>query len=289
MDHASWKMPCLLALVVTACAGLENPTRPVAGPGSSPTARPSQAGPIPLMPTPDLVGDDARLALMFPNGSEAVVAYPSELDLAAMGVQPDVDLAWNGDFVGAIVFVRGGPEPRLLDGPYPLEIHQRRGGVIEEWAALRRSGRHRLTDRWLLFRLPSWTVHVPLKARTDSAAVIERVRPYQTDGGFVAINADEPAALAEGYGEAGGPQLAFGDRDPLPDFVRPGDDGLLINVAPSDCRGFQPSVQFQGSYGSACLEDELFVNATGFSDTGESRQKLAAVVEGLRLLELERA
>jgi hypothetical protein len=289
MDRPRWKMPCILALVATACAGLDNSARPVAGPSSSPSGGPSLAGPTPLMPTPQEVGDETRLALTFPDGSEAVVAYPSELDLSAMGVQPDVDFAWKGAWVGAIVFVHGGPEPRLLDGADPLEVHQRHDEAIEEWTARRRGGRHQRTDRWLVFRLPSWTVHVPLNARTDSPEVIDRVRPYQTGGGFVAIKATEPAALAEGYGEAGGPKVAFGDRDPLPDFVRSGPDGLLVDVAPSNCDAFQPSVQVHGSYGSACLAREFFVNATSFSDTAQSQQKLEESVEGLRLLELEPA
>jgi hypothetical protein len=282
-------MPCFLALVATACAGLQNSTRPVAGASSSPTAGPSPAGPTPLMPTPEEVGDQPRLALTFPDGSEGVVSYPSELDLSAMGVQPDVDFAWKGAWVGAIVFVHRGPEPRLLDGAVPLEVHQRPDGAIEEWTAKPRGGRHQRSDRWLVFRLPSWTVHVPLNARTDSAEVIDRVRPYQTGGGFVAIKVSGPAALAEWYGEAGGPKLAFGDGDPLPDLVRPGPDGLLVDLAPSDCGAFQAPPQVHGPYGSACLAGELFVNGTSFSDTEQSRQKLAKVVEELRILELELA
>jgi hypothetical protein len=39
----------------------------------------------------------------------------------------------------------------------------------------------------------------------------------------------------------------------------------------------------------ACLAGELFVNGTSFSDTEQSRQKLAKVVEELRILELEPA
>jgi hypothetical protein len=60
-------------------------------------------------------------------------------------------------------------------------------------------------------------------------------------------------------------------------------------VAPSDCREFQPSIQLDGSYGSACLAGELFVNGTSFSDTHDGQSKLAEIVKGLRLLELEPA
>jgi hypothetical protein len=125
----------------------------------------------------------------------------------------------------------------------------------------------------------------------DPTDVIDRVRPYQTDRGFLAIDVTQPAALAEGYGEAGGPQLAFGDHNALPDFIRSGQDGLLINVAPSKCGAYQPSTQVLGSstHGSVCLEGELFVNGTSFSNTEPSRQKLSDIVEGVRLQKLEPA
>jgi hypothetical protein len=85
------------------------------------------------------------------------------------------------------------------------------------------------------------------------------------------------------------PQLAFGDRDPLLDLVRPGPDGLPVDLAPSDYGAFQAPSQVHGSYGSACLAGELFVNGMSFSDMEQSRQKLAKVVEELRILELEPA
>jgi hypothetical protein len=284
-------VPCLLALITTACGGIGNPTTPLAAPTPSASAPPSTAEPTPWMPIPEKIGEQARLAVTFPDSSEAVFAYPAHLNLATMGVQPDVDLLWGERWVGAIVFSHGGAIGRLLEGAEPVALHTLDGQTIEEWLARPRRGRHQETARWLVFSLRTWTVHVPLNAQMDPADVIGRVRPYQTDRGFVAIEVAQPADLPEVYGVAGGPQLAFGDRDPLPDFVLPGQDGLLINVAPSKCGAYQPSTQVLGSstHGSVCLEGELFVNGTSFSDTEQTRRKLAEVVEGLRLLELEPA
>jgi hypothetical protein len=241
------------------------------------------------MPIPEEARGEARLTLTFPDGTSAVLSYPAHLDLAGMGIQPDLDLGWKGRWVGAIVFSRGGPERRILAGTEPVTVHERDGAAIEEWEARERSGRHQATDAWLVYELASWTVHVPLNDRTDPEDVLDRVRPHQTEEGFVIVEVAEPADLAEGYGEAGGPQLAFGDHDPLPDFVQPNEDGLLINVAPSDCGQYRPAVNLQGSYVSACLDGALFINGTSFSDSGESRQMLAEIVEGLRLVELEAA
>jgi hypothetical protein len=130
-----------------------------------------------------------------------------------------------------------------------------------------------------------------LNSRTDAGEILHAVHPYETEEGFVAVDVTHPAALAEGYGEAGGPQLAFGDHNALPDFIRSGQDGLLINVAPSKCGAYQPSTQVLGSstHGSVCLEGELFVNGTSFSNTEPSRQKLSDIVEGVRLQKLEPA
>jgi hypothetical protein len=272
----------ILAFAASGCGGLQSMTRPVAGPSSTPLG-PAAGDQARFVPAPDLVGQEARLALTFPDGTEALIGYPSHLELAEMGVQPDVDLTWDGRWVGAIVFSRAGPVEELLDRrvtSYPAEP------PIEEWRARSRPGRHQDTTGWLVFRLPSWTVHVPLDRRTDPQDVIGRVRPYQTADGFVAVDAAQPAALARGYGEAGGPQVAFGDSAGLPDFVRPDHDGLLVDVALSECQAFRPAVQVHGSYGSACLEGTVFVNGTSFTDAKESQRTLADIVEELQLLKL---
>lgn len=278
MGRVNWTVPCLLGLVGTACA--EVPTSPIAAPTSSPDA--SAAAPSPFIPARVEVGDDATLALTFPDGRKAVVAYPTHLDVAGMGVQPDVDLTWRGRWVGGIVFSHDGPVDWVLGRE--VGVHRIADGPVEEWTARPRDGRHQATTGWLVFRLASWTVHVPLDEAMQAEDLLGRVRPYETDDGYIALKVTEPAALAEGFGEAGGAQLAFGDHDPRPDFVRPGQDGLLIEVAPTNCRRF--TIQVHGSYGSACLNDgSFFVNGTDFSDRDGSQQKLRGVIEGLRVLE----
>jgi hypothetical protein len=285
MGRATLAMPCLLALTMAGCGGLT--TSPIAAPSSSPNGSPAPT--VPMMPSPDTVGGEARLTVTFPDGTTARLSYPAHFELAQMGIQPDVDLAWSGRWVGAIVFSHGGPEPRILAGPDPVMTHERDGVLIEEWEVQRRGGRHQDTGAWLVYELASWTVHVPVSARDDPVDILDRIRPHETDDGFAVVDVAEPGELAQGYGEAGGPQLAFGDLDPLPDFVRTNDDGLLINIAPSECGGFRPRIQLDGEYASACLLDRLFVNGTSFSESKGNQERLADIVKGLRLVELKPA
>jgi hypothetical protein len=285
MERAKRASTWLLALMLAGCGRLS--TSPIAGPVSSPSATASPAGP--MIPSPEGTGGQSSLDLTFPDGTSATVSYPGHLDLAGMGIQPDVDLAWGDRWVGAIVFSHGGPEQRILAGTGPAAIYQRDGAAIEEWEVQRRGGRHQATDAWLVYELEDWTVHVPVGDHMDPEEVIDRVNPYETEDGFVVVEVADPADLAEGYGEAGGPQLSFGDRNPLPDFISTSNDDLLIDVAPSECGHFEPTVQVNGEYASACLGGALFVNGTSFSGSRESRDKLAAIVGGLRLMGLQPA
>lgn len=289
MKHLPIRWLGLPALLMAACAGLGAEGRPVAGPSAStpPHQEPSPEPDEPFVPSVSVQGDQAVVALTFPDGSVATISYPAALDLSGMGMQPDVDFAWDGRWVGAFVFAHGPPEERLLAGAGPVTVHRISGQAIEEWNAQPQDGRHQRTGRWLVFLLPAWTVHVPLNSRTVAEEVIDHVHPYETVDGFVAVTVDAPAGLPEGYGEAGGPQLSLGDSDPLPDYVRPSADGLHIDVAPADCRGY--TQQVEGSYGSTCLDGVFFVNGTSFTDTDSSRQKLADVIEGIRLVELRPA
>jgi hypothetical protein len=279
----------LLALLTAACAGLGAEGGPLAGPSPShpPEQEPPPEAGEPFVPKTSVQGDQAIMDLTFPDGTMATISYPAALDLAGMGVQPDVDLAWEDRWVGALVFTHGPPDHRLLAGAGPLTVHRIDGRPVEEWNAQPQDGQHQRTGRWLVFRLSAWTVHVPLNARTEADEVVDHVRPYETGDGFVAVTVGAPAELPEGYGEAGGPQLSLGDSDASPDYVRPSPDGLHIDLAPSKCGGY--TQQVEGSYGSTCLDGAFFVNGTDFSDTQTTQDRLRQAIEGMRVLELQPA
>jgi hypothetical protein len=221
------------------------------------------------------------MPLVFPDGTRATIMYPPQVDLAGMGVQPDVTLIWGGRWIGPIVFAYGDPQRSLLAGQSPSAVHDVRGQRVEEWDGRADQDIGYGWHRWLVFRLPRWTVHVPMDHLMETSDVLDAVVPGTTDEGFVIVEVSGPGALAEGYGEAGGPQLSFGDLHPLPDYVRTSDGGILIDVAPSECGDFEPTVQIHGDYASACLGGSLFVNGTSFSGTRESRDVLAEIVQGL--------
>jgi hypothetical protein len=49
-----------------------------------------------FVPTPDVMGADARLDLTFSDGSTGTLTFPAELQLAELGLQPDVTVTWRG-------------------------------------------------------------------------------------------------------------------------------------------------------------------------------------------------
>lgn len=276
----------LAALVIAGCAGSPGRT-----PHAGPTGSPSPGGePTParastsFVPAVDVEGDRAVLPLVLPDGARLTLRYPRDLALETMGLQPDVDLVWDGRWIGAIVFSYGGPERRVLTGEGP-EIHTSPGGTeVEEWAARPGDGRHQNTIRWLVHRLPSWTVHIPLDDDVPVDEALRVVVPTQTDGGFPVINVDPPAELPEGFGEAGGPQAAFGDGDPRPDFVDP---AILIQIAAVDCSEGPPT-EARDAYGSACLANgRVFMNVQAFDTRRADPAFVARVVEEIKATDLQ--
>jgi hypothetical protein len=283
----------MLAVGTTAGCGAVVSDGPIAGP-AGPSGSPSAIAAeeerrSPFVPATEGQGADVAMPVVFPDGTRATIMYPRQVDLAGMALQPDVTLIWDGRWIGPIVFAYGDPQRSLLAGRSPLAVHDVGGQRVEEWNGRADQDIGYGWHRWLLFRLPRWTVHVPVDHLMETSEVLDAVVPGTTDEGFVIVEVSGPGALAEGYGEAGGPQLSFGDLHPLPDYVRTSDDGILIDVAPSECGDFDPTVQVHGDYASACLGGSLFVNGTSFSGTQESRDVLAEIVKGLGVEEFEPA
>ena len=219
----------------------------------------------------------AVLPLTFPDGSSVVLRYPSELRLAQSGVQPDVDLAWDGRWIGAFVFAHGGPYSEFLGAERPLAVHRAGDSDVEEWPARQGlRGRAQNTERWLLYRLPSWTVHVPLNDHTPVAAVIQALSITQTAEGFVTVHARAPAELPRGAGEAGGSQLAFGDQHPSADMIL---GGRSLVVAPYSCDQPGREISLGGTFGSACLLDSLVVRVQVFRGTPAEKQFVELLIE----------
>ena len=96
----------------------------------------------------------------------------------------------------------------------------------------------------------------------------------KSETGFPFVVATGEAELARGFGEAGGPQLAFGDSRPEADIVSQLDSTIFLGL--SRCGGFETEVS--SDYGAICLGDgRVFASIYG------DREFVASVIDGLRV------
>jgi hypothetical protein len=232
--------------------------------------------PEPFFPPTERDGELLRMPVIFPDGSDVTLVYPTPLELELMGVQPDLAYSFRGRYQGRIVFLHdpNASIKRFVDPEgVPILINSSVGG-LELWPA-RSDDEH----SWLRFELPSWTVLVPIEvAGSDRPAERARLADSvagsldirETASGFPVVQASGDAELAEGFGEAGGAQLAFGDAAAEPDMVSQLD--ATIFLSPDGC---DPGT-VDGS--SACLGD-----GTVFASIYGDREFVGSVVDGLRV------
>jgi hypothetical protein len=226
-------------------------------------------------------GDLIRQPLVFPDGSRVMFVYPGELRLTGLGIQPDASYLWADDPAPRfpIVFMHD-PAASIsayMDGGEPIATIDDQRDPIEIWGMAPRweSRLNLLQGTWLRYRLESWTVLVASKTVSAAYEVADYLKVRQTHEGFPVVDVVGPIELAEGFGEAGGPQLAFGDGTADPDTVSQLD--ALILLSPDGCTPSTYS-EFSGGYGSACLGDgNVFASIYG------DRDFVTRLIEGLRV------
>jgi hypothetical protein len=286
-----WRLTLLLLSMAAAGCARVRGSEPLVGPTSSPSPAESSPSTSPrrFIPPTEEEDDLVLIPITLPDGTRLTLSHPEGLGLAEMGLQPDVDLVWEGRWVGAVVFRFGGPEPRILAGGGPLATHESpTGSEVEEWTARRADGRLQNTTRWLVYRLAGWTVHIPLDHRASASEVLGAVTPAETPDGYVVLGVRSPGELPEGFGESGGPQVSFGDTDPRPDWVSTSEPDVLVQVAPSEC-GDGSARKVHGDYGSVCLADgQVFANAQTFGNAFEDRAFLKKLIQTLEVMDLQR-
>jgi hypothetical protein len=246
---------------------------------TDPDPPPAVTEPDPFVPATQLVDGVARMPVAFPDGSRATLVYPTPLDLATLGVQPDLSYVWDGYF--PIVFIH---DPNASIGSFvDLEAGSRlvntTGGGIEIFRARGNDVERRF---WSRFELPSWTVLVSVQDQLTSAITVAGALDLrETSSGFPVVEASGPIALAEGFGEAGGAQLAFGDGAAAPDTVSQLDATILLS--PDGCTP-DTNGAWSGGYGSVCLGDgSVFASIYG------DREFVSSVIEGLRVEDFREA
>jgi hypothetical protein len=114
-------------------------------------------------------GDLIRLPVVFPDGSRATLVYPIPLDLATLGVQPDLSYVWDGYF--PIVFIHD-PDASIdafVDPAGPVRFVNTSAGGLEIWRAQGNDVKRRF---WMRFDLPSWTVLVSVRDALEAAVTV---------------------------------------------------------------------------------------------------------------------
>jgi hypothetical protein len=237
--------------------------------------RPRAPGDKPAVfePNTDGDGDLIRLPVVFPDGSRATLVYPLALDLATLGVQPDLSYVWDGYFPIVFIHDPNASIEAFVDPEGPVRLVNSSAGGLEIWRARGNDVDQRF---WIRFELPSWTVLVSVRdALEDALTVAGALDLTETGSGFPLVQASGPATLAEGFGEAGGAQLAFGDGTAAPDTVSQLD--ATIFLSPDGCTS-AANGEWSGGYGSVCLGDgKVFASIYG------DREFVTSVIEGLRV------
>ncbi|HEV2952016.1 MAG TPA: hypothetical protein VGZ51_07925, partial [Actinomycetota bacterium] len=154
--------------------------------------------PEPLIPqSAERDGDLIRLPVVFPDGSRATLVHPISLDLATLGVQPDVSYIWRDDPPPRypIVFLHDGNASiaEYVEGAEPVgSVNSDRN--IEIWNMSENWLDHRaqLQGGWLRVGLPSWTVLIALGELTDADRVAENLDFRESTAGFPVVGASGP-------------------------------------------------------------------------------------------------
>jgi hypothetical protein len=178
---------------------------------------------------PQSSDEDTRtfLPLVFPDGDRILVSYPRPLDLAGLGVQPDVSYLYIDD-----------PPPR-----FPLTfVH----------------GPATAKDSQVALRAGLWTILAPLRDPSEREVVERSLKVRETPEGYPVVEASPPLALSHESGEGGGVQLAIGDLNPgwrVVSSLNP-----LIELRPDGCS--PGHVEIGESHGAKCFGD-LYVGVYG--------------------------
>lgn len=182
------------------------------GAKSSPTSR------IQLSFVPETYEEGGRIVMpvTFPDGTTAELAYPPELDLAALHVQPYSSAYAPG--VGRDFLVYDRPFEDVV-GAYEAaellaEYDDGHGGTVGFW-------RLPPDGLYLAFHFGSWTVLVydygeegAQMSDEDRALWSTNFHGRDAEDGFLLLEAEPPLTLAKA-GEHAGPELEFWSRSDL--------------------------------------------------------------------------
>jgi hypothetical protein len=239
-----------------------------------------------FVPDVSAEGDLVRMPVTFPNGARATLIYPVRLQLARMGLQPDVSYELPGEGWSNIVFVHGRVDAsaRYLGGSEPIDTFTTSdGSTVPLWRSSGIGANDTIlanTPYWLVHRTGDWTVLVGVQEGPATAAeVASSFAVHLDDSGLPWIEETGSLRLSRFFGESGGAQLSIGDSDPSPDRDRSDPDLGIVELDPnSDCDPAAAPEFSLGYYVSICLaEGRVLVGAHGTS------RLLSALADGLQI------
>jgi hypothetical protein len=149
--------------------------------------------------------------------------YPNEIDLAGMGIQPDVSYLYRDNRAPRfpLAFYRGEVPKTAFGGSGPVDLlPTRAGSPAELWEAAptaRDDGTaHALLLYRVVFRFGSWSVVAYVGDRHDAEVVASSLAGRETPDGFIALEAFSPIALSDESGEGESSRVTIGDVEPDP-------------------------------------------------------------------------
>jgi hypothetical protein len=234
--------------------------------------------PEPFVPSTEIVGGEVRMPITFPDGSSATVVYSTSLDLAALGVQPDVSYLWRDDppprFPIIFLHDRNASIAEFVDGTEPVGIvNSYRSIEIWRMSEAWSERRQLLQGHWLRYGLRSWTVLVALDHPGQAEEVATSLLIRETGGGFPVAEASGPIALSQESGEGEGSLLTIG-----PSL----DPSVVLWL--DRCAGGDHGIEASGEYASKCVGDGR-ISAGIYGDP----VTVAAIFEGLRVEDFRQA
>lgn len=250
--------------------------------------KPDELGALTFVPRSEVRGGRIHLPITFPDGTSAVLTYPSELDLAGMGVQPDVSYQYLADPPPRfpLAFYRDDLPSGVVAGEAPVDRFATRGsGQAELWAApadsdSEETGRE-VTPYRLVFRFGAWTVVAPVHDPNEARVLAGSLEGREAPDGFIAVEAFPPIGLSDLSGEGEGPRLTIGDTDPDPEIYRIDDRFRSIHLWVERCSDTTDKLSSEeytspsGWYAHLCLVGALTAEING------DRRFVSAVFHGL--------
>lgn len=216
--------------------------------------------PEPFVPSVGDSGGRTIMPVLFPNGVLARISYPPALRLAELGAQPAVSYSFDDTRRNTphdIIFVHGSLPEGLLD-PEPLQMPD----DDQEDLALHTVIADDLRGHEpyaLVFEEADWNIVALLQRREDAGVVASNLDFMIQADGWPSVLATAPLYLAEGFGNARGAEVSFGDGNPLVRIVsdvRGGETGLVEMGPIPACESGGMNLLPQGdlSHGSRCLQ-----------------------------------